>query len=104
MGGKRRGLRKADEWNGRGNIYIINMKYSDDDVFSGPAVMKVFRLPLQRFGYYRGYRATTNPTATNAFATAAFRFGHSLVQHTLMRCDKTGKRIPFSKSHTARCS
>ncbi|KAK4304133.1 hypothetical protein Pmani_023906 [Petrolisthes manimaculis] len=65
-------------------------------VVLGPAVMKVFRLPLQRFGYYRGYRTATNPTATNAFATAAFRFGHSLVQHSLMRCDKTGKRIPFS--------
>ncbi|XP_037780731.1 chorion peroxidase-like [Penaeus monodon] len=62
----------------------------------GPAVMKVFRLPLQRLGYYRGYRSTTNPTATSAFATAAFRFGHSLVQHTLMRCDKTGRRVPFT--------
>ncbi|XP_053639505.1 salivary peroxidase/catechol oxidase-like isoform X3 [Cherax quadricarinatus] len=65
-------------------------------VVLGPAVMKVFRLPLQRYGYYRGYRPSTNPTATNAFATAAFRFGHSLVQHTLMRCDKTGRRVPFS--------
>ncbi|XP_050717062.1 peroxidase-like isoform X2 [Eriocheir sinensis] len=65
-------------------------------VVLGPAVMKVFRLPLQRFGYYRGYRPTTNPTSTNAFATAAFRFGHSLVQHTLMRCDKTGRRVPFT--------
>ncbi|ROT69526.1 hypothetical protein C7M84_012293 [Penaeus vannamei] len=62
----------------------------------GPAVMKVFRLPLQRLGYYRGYRSTTNPTATSAFGTAAFRFGHSLVQHTLMRCDKTGRRVPFT--------
>ncbi|XP_063858691.1 LOW QUALITY PROTEIN: peroxidase-like [Scylla paramamosain] len=65
-------------------------------VVLGPAVMKVFRLPLQRYGYYRGYRGTTNPTATNAFAAAAFRFGHSLVQHTLMRCDKTGRRLPFT--------
>lgn len=65
-------------------------------VVLGPAVMKVFRLPLQRYGYYRGYRPATNPTATNAFATAAFRFGHSLVQHSLMRCDKTGRRVPFS--------
>ncbi|XP_066966449.1 peroxidase-like [Macrobrachium rosenbergii] len=62
----------------------------------GPAVMKVFRLPLQKFGYYRGYKSDVNPSATNAFATAAFRFGHSLVQHTLMRCDKTGRRVPFT--------
>ncbi|XP_042207308.1 peroxidase-like [Homarus americanus] len=65
-------------------------------VVLGPAVMKVFRLPLQKYGYYRGYIASTNPTATNAFATAAFRFGHSLVQHSLMRCDKTGRRVPFT--------
>lgn len=62
----------------------------------GPAVMKVFRLPLQKFGYYRGYRASTNPSATNAFGSAAFRFGHSLVQQTLMRCDKTGRKVPFT--------
>ncbi|CAL4065298.1 unnamed protein product, partial [Meganyctiphanes norvegica] len=62
----------------------------------GPAVMKVFRLPLQRFGYYRGYKEDVNPQATNSFASAAFRFGHSLVQHTLMRCDKTGRRVPFT--------
>ena len=65
---------------------------------AGPAVMKVFRLPLQRRGYYKGYKQSVNPTITNSVATAAFRFGHSLVQRSLPRCDKTGKRFPFSKS------
>ncbi|KAF2346440.1 hypothetical protein FHG87_022804, partial [Trinorchestia longiramus] len=62
----------------------------------GPTVMKVFRLPLQRHGYYRGYKPTVNPTITNSVASAAFRFGHSLVQHALPRCDKTGRRFPFT--------
>ncbi|XP_076048302.1 peroxidasin homolog [Oratosquilla oratoria] len=64
----------------------------------GPSVMKIFRLPLQRFGYYRGYEPEVNPTATNVFGAAAFRFGHSLVQHTLDRCDKQGRKIPICKS------
>ena len=59
--------------------------------------MKIFRLPLQRQGYYRGYRPTVNPSATNSFASSAFRFGHSLVQHTLERHDKHGRQVPFSK-------
>ena len=59
--------------------------------------MKIFRLPLQRTGYYKGYKSSVNPTATNSFGAAAFRFGHSLVQASLARCDKSGRKVPFSK-------
>ena len=59
--------------------------------------MKLFDLELRRKGYYSGYDIKTNPTAANAFGTAAFRFGHSLVQHSLVRCDRSHKRLRSSK-------
>ena len=39
-------------------------------------------LPLS-YGYSTRYDAKVNPTVINAFATAAFRFGHSLIQGML---------------------
>ena len=35
--------------------------------------------PLEN-GYQKQYDGTVNPSMANVFATAAFRFGHSLVQ------------------------
>ncbi|XP_046806470.1 uncharacterized protein LOC111676439 [Lucilia cuprina] len=54
----------------------------------GREVVKVFDLELLNSGYYEGYDYKTNPTVANAFAAAAFRFGHSLVQNSYMRCDR----------------
>ncbi|PSN42663.1 hypothetical protein C0J52_13041 [Blattella germanica] len=59
----------------------------------GRDVMRLFDLELMRKGYFNGYDIKTNPTAANAFGTAAFRFGHSLVQHSLVRCDRSHKRL-----------
>ena len=39
-------------------------------------------LPLVE-GYSSRYDPTTNPTILNSFATAAFRFGHTLIQGML---------------------
>ena len=39
-------------------------------------------LPLSH-GYSNRYDSKVNPTVINAFATAAFRFGHSLIQGML---------------------
>ncbi|CAK9817115.1 Chorion peroxidase [Anthophora quadrimaculata] len=54
----------------------------------GQDVMKIFDLELMRKGYYEGYDPTVNPTIANAFSTAAYRFGHSLVQHSFVRFDR----------------
>ncbi|XP_055908197.1 uncharacterized protein LOC129943021 [Eupeodes corollae] len=54
----------------------------------GREVCKLFDLELLKSGYYTGYDPNINPTVSNAFAAAAFRFGHSLVSNTYMRCDR----------------
>ncbi|EDV93114.1 GH18450 [Drosophila grimshawi] len=54
----------------------------------GKEVCKLFDLELLSTGYYEGYDSKTNPTVANAFSSAAFRFGHSLVQNSYMRCDR----------------
>ncbi|XP_018791430.1 PREDICTED: uncharacterized protein LOC108970477 [Bactrocera latifrons] len=54
----------------------------------GREVCRLFDLELLSTGYYQGYDPKTNPTVANSFAAAAFRFGHSLVQNSYMRCDR----------------
>ncbi|KAK1124271.1 hypothetical protein K0M31_006643 [Melipona bicolor] len=51
----------------------------------GQSVMKIFDLELLKKGYYKGYDPTVNPTIANGFSTAAYRFGHSLVQQSFVR-------------------
>nr|XP_051685939.1 thyroid peroxidase [Oryctolagus cuniculus] len=41
----------------------------------------------QHVGPYRGYDPTVNPTVSNVFSTAAFRFGHSTVHPRVRRLD-----------------
>lgn len=56
-------------------------------VVVGREVCRLFDLELAPDGrYYGGYDAKVNPTVANAFSSAAFRFGHSLIQGSYMRC------------------
>lgn len=54
-------------------------------IILGRHFMKLNGLLLQRNGYYQGYNFNVNPTITNVFTTAAFRFGHSLIQPIFKR-------------------
>ena len=42
--------------------------------------------------FFKGYDKSTNPSVFAAFAVAAFRFGHSLVQEEFRRLTQTGLR------------
>lgn len=43
---------------------------------------------------YQGYRADVDPSISNVFATAAYRFGHSMLSPELLRLDASGAPIP----------
>uniref|UniRef100_A0A0N4ZC99 peroxidase n=1 Tax=Parastrongyloides trichosuri TaxID=131310 RepID=A0A0N4ZC99_PARTI len=45
-------------------------------------------------GSYKGYDNTVDPTVSNVFVTAGFRFGHGMIQEVFKRIDGSGNSIP----------
>ncbi len=64
--------------------------------------INLYELNLDSDGYYGGYDEKCNPTILNEFATAAFRFGHSLLKPTFKRMDnkysEAGPEIKLANS------
>lgn len=59
--------------------------------------MSLFELEPQKKGYYKNYNPKINPSPASSFGSAAFRFGHSLVQSTMVRFDRFHRPINNSK-------
>ena len=59
--------------------------------------MKIFDLELLKKGYYEGYDESVNPNIANDFSSAAFRFGHSLVQPSFVRFNRVHQSLADSK-------
>jgi peroxidase len=48
---------------------------------------------MSKLGVYSGYHKDVNPSVANVFATAALRFGHTLINPFLLRLNKTYEPI-----------
>ncbi|XP_077296660.1 peroxidase homolog [Arctopsyche grandis] len=62
-------------------------------ILLGKEVMEKFGLLLQKDGYWDGHDEHINPNVIDAFAAAAFRFGHSLLPTAIERWSKAHKFI-----------
>ncbi|XP_064614042.1 peroxidasin-like [Liolophura sinensis] len=58
----------------------------------GPELMGKYELGVLPNGRYREYDPRVNPGLANAFATAAMRFGHSMLRTTFSMIDRQRKR------------
>ncbi|KAG5893057.1 hypothetical protein JTB14_014837 [Gonioctena quinquepunctata] len=76
------------------NAIIQHITYNEFlPILLGKGVMEKFGLLLQKEGYWNGYDSSVNPGVIDAFASAAFRFGHSLLPTAIERWSKAHKFI-----------
>ncbi|XP_076323088.1 salivary peroxidase/catechol oxidase-like isoform X2 [Tachypleus tridentatus] len=59
----------------------------------GRPVMGTFGLLLKPYGFIKSYNPEVNPGIANSFATAAYRYGHSLLQGMVNLVDKVNNVV-----------
>lgn len=97
-------LREHNYW--AGEVRAANPGWSDEQIYQlaraivGAEIQHItYRefLPLllgpNALSPYRGYRPGTDAGIENAFATAAYRLGHSMLSSSLLRLDRHGRPI-----------
>jgi peroxidase len=70
----------------------------------GPDYMRTFELQPKQRGHTKIYNPDTDATITNAFSTAAYRFGHTLVQGIVKTFNQFGavsESLSFEKTQFA---
>ena len=58
-------------------------------IIVGDSFMQAHGLTLQKVGHFMGYDESVNPHLSTEFATAAFRFGHTLIRSTISKTDES---------------
>lgn len=97
-------LREHNYW--AGEVRAANPGWSDEQIYQlaraivGAEIQQItYRefLPLllgpNALAPYRGYQPSVNASVENAFATAAYRLGHSMLSSSLLRLGPTGQPI-----------
>lgn len=97
-------MREHNFW--AGQIAAANPALTDDQIYETARV--IVGAEIQAITYneflpivigrrplppYTGFRPAVNPTIANEFATAAYRFGHTMLSPQLLRLDASGKEI-----------
>lgn len=87
------------------SLVVVHPDWSDERLYqharrlvSGMIQAIVYEEWLPTMGIelppYEGYRTDVDPSISNVFSAAAFRFGHTLLNSTLLRMGNDGSTIP----------
>lgn len=98
-------VREHNQWADR--IAVAHPEWSDEKVFQEARLIVIAE--VQHITYteflpqllgtnglpaYTGYQPNVDATIANSFATAAFRFGHTMLNSNLLRLDAEGQTVP----------
>ncbi|MGB0384991.1 MAG: peroxidase family protein [Ardenticatenaceae bacterium] len=88
------------------HIAAAHPTYSDEQIYQRARALVGAQIQIIAYGQYHdvvlgpnalpeysGYKSNVDPTISNEFSTAAYRFGHTMLPSTLLRLDSNGNEI-----------